>query len=150
MWHPLSLILRESHTRTDRSAIDFTFKENISKIRVFAGLIKIICSIMEGQLIDGILSLMVEYLCRHCISSSLVVIIVHGQQPPRLWSTIKIRCHHSPQSGSTISCHLDRGPPPLLDPSTILYQLKFFSNSVKEKQQRTQRQQSWCNWVDLL
>ena len=53
------------------------------------------------------------------ISSSLVVIIVYGQLPPRSWSTIKIGCHYSPQSWSTISCHLNRGPPPLSDANTI-------------------------------
>ena len=56
---------------------------------------------------------------KYSITSSLVVIAVHVQQPPRSWTTIKIGCHYSPQSLSTISCHLSRGPPPLSDANTI-------------------------------
>ena len=38
---------------------------------------------MEGKLIDGLLSVMVEYLSSHIVYQAILLIIVHGQQPPR-------------------------------------------------------------------
>ena len=44
--------------------------------------------------------------------SSIVVIIVHIQQPPRSWSTIKIGSHYSPQSLSTAAIRIHHQLPP--------------------------------------
>ena len=49
---------------------------------------------------------------KYHISSSLVVIIVHGEQPPRSWSTLKIGCHYSPQSLSTAAIRIHHQLPP--------------------------------------
>ena len=62
---------------------------------------------MEGQWIDAWLSVIVEYLRneKYCISSSGCW-LVHGQQPPRSWSTIMIGCHYSPTSLSTAAIRI--------------------------------------------
>ena len=48
---------------------------------------------------------------KYYISSSLVVIIVHGQQSPRSWSTITIGCH-SPETLSTAAIRIHHQLPP--------------------------------------
>ena len=50
---------------------------------------------------------------KYYISRSPAAIIVHGQQPPWSWSTIKIDgCHHSPQSLSSAAIRIHHQLPP--------------------------------------
>ena len=55
---------------------------------------------------------MVEYLRRKTIYQGVLLQSVYGQLPPRSWSTIKIRCHYSPQSLSTAAIRIHHQLPP--------------------------------------
>ena len=64
----------------------------------------------EGQWIDGLLSVMVEYLRRNTIYQGVLLQSVYGQLPPRSWSTIG--CQYSPQSLSSAAIRIHHQLPP--------------------------------------
>ena len=57
---------------------------------------------------------------KYYISGSPAAIIVYGQLPSRSWSTIKIRCHYSPQSLSTAAIKIHHQLPPWSWSTTII------------------------------
>ena len=84
-------------------------KENTRKIMVFAILIRINTLKHNWRSMNWWIIVSNSRVSedKYCISSSLVVIIVHGRQPPRSWSTTIIRCQQDTGSAIiiTISQH---------------------------------------------
>ena len=83
----------------------FCVKQNIIKINVLSALIRVNILLHNWRSMNWWIIVSNGRVSeeKYYISGSPAAIIVHGQQPPRSWSTIKIGCHYSPQSFSTVA-----------------------------------------------